>query len=177
VKGRLLGVLVLAWVCLFESPQTLAQITAAQQPAPSPGQTGPLMSSQDVDFLRQDIRSKKKQLIAGNLKLTESEATKFWPIYDQYTRELVKINDSKYALIRGYAQTWGSLSDDQAMIWIRRWLDLDTASSELRSKYVPIVRGVLPGKKAATFFQLDRRISLMIDLQLCAQIPLVQAQQ
>jgi hypothetical protein len=176
MKRRLLGVLVLAGAC-FESPQTLAQISDAQQPAVSPNQTGTSMSSQDVDLLRQDIRSKKKQLIAANLKLTESEATKFWPIYDQYSRELVKINDSQYALIRGYAQTWGSVSDDRAMMWIRRWLDLDAASSELRSKYVPIVRGVLPGKKAATFFQLDRRISLMIDFQLSAQIPLVQAQE
>jgi len=41
---------------------------------------------------------------------------------------------------------------------------------------VPILRKVLPGKKAATFFQLDRRISMMIDLQLTAQLPLVQSQ-
>jgi hypothetical protein len=47
----------------------------------------------------------------------------------------------------------------------------------LRSKYVHIVRGVLPGKKAATFFQLDRRVGMMIDLQICSQIPLVQSQE
>jgi hypothetical protein len=176
VKKKLLAALVIVGAYSLVSAPTFAQLTDPQQPTASPSQTGQLMSSQDVDLLRQDIRSKKKQLIAANLKLTESEATKFWPIYDQYTRELVKINDSKYALIKGYAQTWGSISDDQAMIWLRRWLELDTASSELRSKYVPIVRGVLPGKKAATFFQLDRRVSLMIDLQLSSQIPLVQGQ-
>jgi hypothetical protein len=177
VKKRLLGVLVFAGAYFLQSPQSFAQMRDTQQPATSPSQTGQLMSSQDMDLLRQDIRSKKKQLIAANLKLTESEATKFWPVYDQYSRELTKINDSKYALIKGYAQTWGSINDDQAMIWIRRWLDLDTATSELRSKYLPIVRGALPGKKAATFFQLDRRISQMIDLQLSSQLPLVQAQE
>jgi len=35
---------------------------------------------------------------------------------------------------------------------------------------------VLPGKQAATFFQLDRRISMMIDVQLTSQLPLVQSQ-
>jgi hypothetical protein len=40
-----------------------------------------------------------------------------------------------------------------------------------------MVRGVLPGKKAATFFQLDRRISMMIDLQISSQMPLVQSQE
>ena len=59
---------------------------------------------------------------------------------------------------------------------IRRWLDTDIAVSNLRQKYVPIFRKVLPGKTAATFFQLDRRISMMIDLQVTSQIPLVQSQ-
>ena len=129
------------------------------------------------ELLRKDIRSKKKQLIAANLKLTEAEATKFWPVYDQYTQELIGINDKKYALIKQYAENWGGITDDQAMIWVRDWLDLDTAVTQLRSKYVPLVRAVLPGKKAATFFQLDRRVSEMIDLQISSQIPLVQSQE
>jgi hypothetical protein len=152
-------------------------MTDAQQSTASPSQTGQVMNSQDVDLLRKDIRSKKKQLIAANLKLTEAEATKFWPIYDQYTQELISINDKKYDLIKQYSQNWGSITDDQAMIWVRNWLDLDTAVTQLRSKYVPMVRGVLPGKKAASFFQLDRRISMMIDLQISSQIPLVQSQE
>jgi hypothetical protein len=56
--------------------------------------------------MRKDIRSQKKQLVAQNLKLTDAEATKFWPIYDRYTAELVKINDKKYATIQEYADLW-----------------------------------------------------------------------
>jgi len=47
---------------------------------------------------------------------------------------------------------------------------------ELRTKYVPIIKQVLSGKKTATFFQLDRLIVLLLDVQLAAQIPLVQSQ-
>ncbi len=177
MNKMMLAVVVLAGACLAKSSQTCAQMTDAQQSTASPSQTGQVMNSQDVDLLRKDIRSKKKQLIAANLKLTEAEATKFWPIYDQYTQELISINDKKYDLIKQYSQNWGSITDDQAMIWVRNWLDLDTAVTQLRSKYVPMVRGVLPGKKAASFFQLDRRISMMIDLQISSQIPLVQSQE
>lgn len=177
MNKKMLAMMVLAGACLARSPQTSAQMTGVQQPAASPSQTGQVVSSQDVDLLRKDIRSKKKQLIAANLKLTEAEATKFWPVYDQYMQELIRINDRKYELIKQYSQNWGSITDDQAMIWLRDWLDVDTAVSQLRSKYVPIVRGVLPGKKAATFFQLDRRISMMIDLQVSSQLPLVQSQE
>ena len=42
----------------------------------------------DVILLRRDLRADKKQLIALNLSLTEAEATKFWPVYDQYAAEM-----------------------------------------------------------------------------------------
>lgn len=136
-----------------------------------------LISNQDADLLRKDIRSRKKQLIAANLKLTDEEATKFWPVYDQYTAELIKINDKKFGLIQDYADHWGTMTDEQASLFLRQWLDVDIAITQLRQKYVPVVSQVLNGRKSATFFQLDRRISMMIDLQLASQLPLVQAQE
>jgi len=47
-----------------------------------------VISNQDIDLLRKDLRSQRKQLIAANLKLTDTEAAKFWPVYDQYIVEL-----------------------------------------------------------------------------------------
>ena len=126
--------------------------------------------------MRKDIRSQKRQLVAQNLKLTDAEATKFWPIYDRYTAELVKINDKKYATIQEYADGFGTLSDEQATKLMRQWMDVDIAAAQLRAKYLPIVSQAIGGRKAATFAQLDGRISLMIELQLASRVPLVQAQ-
>lgn len=136
-----------------------------------------MISNQDLDLLRRDIRSKKKQLVAANLKLTDTEATKFWPIYDQYTAELIKINDKKFELVQNYADNWGKMTNEQSLSFTRQWLDMDILITQLRQKYVPIVSQVLDGKKSATFFQLDRRMSMMIDLQVSSQMPLVQAQE
>jgi len=129
-----------------------------------------------MDLLRKDLRSQRKQLIAANLQLTDTEATKFWPVYDQYTAELISINDRKFALIQEYADNWGKLTDQQSLSFIQQWLDLDIEIAQLRQKYVPIVNKTLEGKKAATFFQLDRRIAMMIELQVSSQMPLVQQQ-
>jgi hypothetical protein len=74
--------------------------------------TSQAASDQDIALLRQDIRSKKKQLIAINLSLSDADAAKFWPVYDRYTGELSKIDDSKYAAIKEYAQNWGSVTDE-----------------------------------------------------------------
>jgi hypothetical protein len=149
---------------------------ANPQSATPQGNTQDVISDRDLDLLRRDIRSQRKQLIASNLKLTDEEATKFWPVYDQYVAELITINDRKFALIQEYADNYGKLTNEQSLSFARRWLDADIEIAQLRQKYVPIVAKVLEGRKAATFFQLDRRIAMMIELQLSSQMPLVQGQ-
>jgi len=151
--------------------------TATAQTTPPQDSDTHVIKKQDLDLLRQDLRSKRKQLIAANLKLTDEEATKFWPVYDQYVAELIKINDKKFAVIQDYADNWGKLTNEQSLLFIRQWLDSDIDTAQLRQKYVPIVSKVLNGKKSATFFQLDRRIAMMIELQVSSQMPLVQAQE
>jgi hypothetical protein len=166
---RLFVVLMMAGVSMVCGAGASAQTSQESNPH--------VIKNQDLDLLRKDIRSKKKQLIAANLKLTDTEATKFWPIYDQYTAELIKINDKKFELVQNYADNWGKMTNEQSLSFIRQWLDMDILITQLRQKYVPIVSQVLDGKKSATFFQLDRRMSMMIDLQVSSQMPLVQAQE
>jgi hypothetical protein len=130
-------------------------------------------ADRDVQLLRQDLRSNKKQLIAANLTLTDAEATNFWPVYDRYAAEMTNVGDQKYALIKEYAQNFGSLTDAQAQSLLDRSLAVDEAIAQLRIKYVPIISKLLPGTKVATFFQIDRRLTGLIDLRISSQIPLV----
>jgi hypothetical protein len=134
-------------------------------------------SDQDIDLMRHDLRDKKQEIIAKNLPLSGAEAEKFWPIYEHYTNDLKQINDEKYVLLRNYAQSWGNISNHDALIYIRRSLEIDQEVQALRSKYVSVVSQVLTGKGTATFFQLDRRIGMIMDIQLASQIPLVQGKQ
>src|SRR5215470_17539932 len=56
----------------------------------------------DVELLRKDVRSQKKQIVAANMTFTDAEAEKFWPVYDRYTADQAKIYDVKMALIAEY---------------------------------------------------------------------------
>ena len=167
--NRFLAVVLMASSCTLSGPISHAQTTGSQV-------NNHVVSDQDLNLLRKDLRSKRKQLIAANLKLTDTEAAKFWPVYDQYIQELVAINDKKFALIQDYADNWGKMTNDQSLLFSRQWLDMDIQIAQLRQKYVPIMAKVLDGKKTATFFQLDRRIAMMLDLQVSSQMPLVQEQ-
>src|SRR5277367_2785617 len=130
----------------------------------------PTVTDEDIELLRQDLRAKKMQVIGQNMSLSDTEAEKFWPIYNHYVKDLQAVNDQKYALLKQYAETWATMSDQDAMIYVRSWLETDGQAQALRLKYVPVVSQVLPGKKAATFFQLDRRLNMIVDLQLFSQI-------
>ena len=166
--------LLLVWLGVVGSPMAVAQGRSSQSTAAD--RTAGAMTDQQLAILRRDIRSTKKQLIAANLTLSDSEATRFWQVYEQYSGETEKINATRAAIIKEYSDEYGTLTDDQADSLIRRWLDADIDQTKLRQHYVAIFRRVLPGKKAATFFQLDRRISTMIDVQLTSQLPLAQSQ-
>ena len=128
----------------------------------------------EINLLRQDLRSQKKQVVAANMQLTEAEALKFWPAYDEYTAETIKIIDTRVALIKEYSGNYNPLTDAQAQSLTKRWLQADDAEVQLRLKYIPIFSKVLPAKKTARFIQIDRRLGMMIDVQVMSAIPLVQ---
>jgi hypothetical protein len=178
MKTRFLTI-VLSGVCIFLAWKLAARPVQQAQPSQNTltiTNTPLVASDADIQLLRQDLRTQKQKLIAQNLPMTESEAVKFWAVYNRYTNELRQINDEKFRLIKQYSELWGNMSNDDALIYIRRWLEVDAQTHDLRSKYVMDVNQALPGKKAATFFQLDRRITMMMDLQLSSQLPLAISQ-
>jgi hypothetical protein len=132
----------------------------------------PTVTDEDIALLRKDVRAMKQQVIGQNMSLSDAEAPKFWAIYKHYADDLHEVNNAKYALLKQYAETWSTMSDQDALIYVRRWMEVDAEAQALRLKYVPVVTQALPGRKAATFFQLDRRLSMIVDLQLFSQIPL-----
>ena len=127
-------------------------------------------------LLRRDVSSIKKELIAAHLRFTNGESTRAWQVYEQYLTEMNKINGTKTAILKQYSQEYDTLTDDQAGDLICRWLEADVEQAKLLQKFAGIFRKVLPGKKAATFLQVERRISMMMDVQLTSGLPLAQSE-
>jgi hypothetical protein len=157
--------------------KTLKAAAQGQQVIVQRGVISPTVTDEDIALLRKDLRAMKMQVIGQNMSLSDTEAEKFWPIYNHYVKDLQEVNNQKYALLKQYAEMWATMSDEDALIYVRHWLEADGQAQALRLKYVPVVSQVLPGKKAATFFQLDRRLNMIIDLQLFSQIPLAHAKE
>jgi hypothetical protein len=170
---RLTVVTALAALGLMTSNATFAQDAAPRQAIASVA-SDPAPPDEDIKLFRQDVRSLKKQIIAANIELTDSEAQQFWPIYDQYTAETVKIMDKKFELLKEYARDYNTLTDEQADTYIQGRAAVEESVLQLRLKYMPIFRKVLSGKTTALFIQMDWRLGLVFDLQLASQVPMIQ---
>ena len=178
-KKHLFFIALLAVVFLSTRNLAVAQDSASQ---PTRQDTAPkgfanggdfqAPSDEDIQLLRKDIRSQKKQIVAANMNLTDVEAEKFWPVYDQYSADLARINDARAALIKEYLQTFDTMNGEQAESYLRKRAGVEESIMQLRLKYIPVFRKVLSGRQTALFFQIDWRLGLMIDLQL-AQMPLI----
>ena len=98
--------------CLLFAVSTLAQDASSSAAASTPPKDEYRnITAQDIQLLRQNLRSERKQIIAANLPLSTTEAEKFWPVYDQYIAELVTMNGKKYELIQQYLQNGNSMSN------------------------------------------------------------------
>jgi len=153
-----------------------ALVSAQQSAAPGAGgmnATEEQVNDANIQLMRADIRSDRKKVVAANMPLTETEATKFWPVYDRYIGETIKVNDARFALLKEYSKSYDNGTEEQADSFIKRWLALDQDNTQLRLKYIPEFEKVISHKKTAMFFQIDHRISMMIELQLASQVPLI----
>ncbi len=130
-------------------------------------------SEQDIQMLRENIRADRKKIVAANMNLTADEATKFWPVYDQYQADLNKIGDARWQLMKDYAASYPNVSAGQAQAFMARSTQVDQQMIALREKYVSIFEKVVSPKQAALWYQIDRQIDLVVNMQLASMLPLV----
>jgi len=129
----------------------------------------------NMQILRDKIKADKKLLVAANMDLTESEAKSFWPIYEQYQKDLQKINQRIVKVIESYAEDYRnhSLTNEKARKLIDEALAIDKAEADLKSGYAPKLAGVLPARKAVRYLQIENKIRAVVRYDIASGVPLV----
>lgn len=132
-------------------------------------------SADNMQILREKIKADKKLLVAMNMDLTESEAKGFWPIYDQYQKDLQRINQRIVTVLESYADDYRakSLTDAKAKKLIDEALAIERAEADLRSTYAPKLSKVLPVTKVARYLQIENKIRAVVKYDIASGVPLV----
>jgi hypothetical protein len=126
-----------------------------------------------VDLLRTDVRAQKADIVAKTMNLDATQAAAFWPVYKQYETERQTLGDERLGIIQDLAEHYDSLNDTNAKGLVMRFQALEEKQVALHKKYADEFLKVLPAKSAARFLQVDRRLNMLIDLELSSAIPLV----
>ena len=127
----------------------------------------------NMQILRDKVHADKKLLVATNMELTESEASGFWPIYEQYQKDLQRINRRLANLVESYAADFRkqSLTDDKARKLIDESVGIELAEAKLKSEYAPKLSKVLPAKKVARYLQIENKIRAVVKYDLASGVP------
>ena len=131
------------------------------------------LTDSDIRLMRQDLQAQKDTVITHTMTFSESEATTFWPVYKEYASDQHAIAAKRLAVIVDYAQSLEKLDDLKAQDLTHRMFAIEDDYQALRKKYYPRFEKALGAKRAAKFYQVDNRLSQMIDLQLTSEIPLI----
>ena len=129
----------------------------------------------NMQILREKIMADKKLVVALNMELTESEAKNFWPIYEQYQKDLQRINGRIVNVLESYADDFRrkSLTDDKAKKLIDEALAIDQAEAKLKSTYASKLSKALPARKAMRYLQIENKIRAIVRYDIAAGVPLV----
>jgi hypothetical protein len=143
----------------------LAVHSTAQEPQEKP--------ADNMNIVRDAIRAERKVLVAENMQLTESEAKAFWPVYDEYEKEMKVVGDRMVELVQNYATTHNVMTDDTAGKLLDKMLSIQSDRVKLQQTYLPKFKKVLPLTKVARFYQIENKIRAVVDYDLAGSIPLV----
>ncbi len=130
-------------------------------------------SADTMQIVREKINADKKLLIAVNMGLTEAEAEKFWPLYEDYQEALGAVAVRYVKLIDDYAASYPEVPDEKAGSLLNDLLAIDADMLDVRRAYLPRFREILPDTKVARYYQLENKIQAVVRFDAAAHIPLM----
>jgi hypothetical protein len=153
------------WLTLF-----CALTVTLAAPPPIAAQDTP---ADNMNLVREKLRADKKLLVAENMRMTETEAAAFWPVYEAFQADLGKLSDNAVTLVSFYANNYRSMTDTAATRMLDQFLALERDRAALLQSYRPKFGAVLPPVKVARYYQIENKIRAVLNYELAKGIPMM----
>ena len=168
IRGVALRNLIAVW--LGAGLLGFAAMAAFAQGRPAEGDK----PASNLEIIHEKLKADKKLIVAKYMELSESQAKKFWPVYDDYQKALQKINERLVNMLQSYAADYRnkSLTDEKAQKLLDEWIAIEQDEVKQRKAYASRVLKALPAKKAARYLQIENEYRMLIRYDLAATVPL-----
>ncbi|MEZ4413290.1 MAG: hypothetical protein R2910_09930 [Gemmatimonadales bacterium] len=131
--------------------------------------------STDLAVTRQQIQADRQAIVAQNLPLTEAQAAKFWPMYQEYRTAVGKIADQRISLLMTPTAA-DTATDKEINNALNQWVKLGGQYAKLQGDWIKKFQPVLGAAGTVRFYQIETRLDLIVQASLASQIPLVPVQ-
>jgi hypothetical protein len=124
-----------------------------------------------IEVARAGMQADRATIITAAMNFNDKDAAAFWPIYRQYEYERSKLDDRRVLVIKEYTQKYPTLTDAEAKAMAERMFECDSRQIALKKIYFKKLNKVLPALTVTKFFQVERRIDLLVDMNVEATLP------
>jgi hypothetical protein len=129
--------------------------------------------SDEIEMVRSLVRIERKVLVEQEMQLAPAESQAFWSVYNDYEAERTKINDRTVKVITDYAAAYPDVGDARAEALLDEAFEVDSDLLSLKHKYARRFAKVLAPARVARFFQIERKLDAVQNLEIAEQIPLI----
>ncbi len=124
-----------------------------------------------VELLQGDAEAKREAIVTEILQLSLADGTVFWPIYREYDKERRALNAAAAEAVQAYARDFQRLTDAQADELLSKSFQVEGQRVDLKKKYYNKMKSALSATTAARFFEVDRQLQAIGDLQIFSVLP------
>jgi hypothetical protein len=133
-----------------------------------------LEAQREINISRKLINDKRNTALAFNMKFTQEEKEKFWPLYREYREAMASVGDKRLAVIVEYANNIDSMTESLAKKLLDQSFAVEKEAIKVKQKWVGKFRQILPQTKVVRLMQIENRMDAMVDLKIAEGVPLME---
>ncbi|HZM28744.1 MAG TPA: hypothetical protein VFB89_15450 [Gemmatimonadales bacterium] len=127
-----------------------------------------------IELLRSDLKTGKKELITALLDLPADKAPGFWEIYNKYQLDMDKVSDQRVANIKDFGANFEKMTEAKAAELMKSAVDFQTKRIGVHKSYMGKFQKAIGAVETAKLMQLESVIQDLVDLQIHANLPLIE---
>jgi len=128
---------------------------------------------EQIALVRQSAHTDRKILIMGNVNFTADESAAFWPAWNAYRAAAAANGDRLLALIKNFAAHYEDMDNLKAKELLTDHFSIKMQDVVIKQNFAKEIDKFMPTKKVMRVIQIENKLDAAINMQLAAEIPLV----
>jgi hypothetical protein len=130
-------------------------------------------NKEETDLFQAAFGMEKKAAVANFVHPTDLQKDAFWKLYDEYEVARKENGKKRIELLEQYARTYKTMTNENADLWAKDVMKLQTATDKLIVTYYNKIKKVTNPVVALQFYQIEGYILTAIRMEVLEGIPFV----